>query len=187
MNESFEEAISRNPSRFSARIGKVSVLIRRSTSSLEKLKTAQRTPSDATRKASSRTQSQRIRGEGIFDALREAALTCVRVSAPGKEPHPGRLRRRESTGRAYVCRGSARSRRGCPRRAIRRSCRTTPHQDHQAMGFRREEVYIANVLNAVQTCRRGAGNRKPTAEEMRRACHGSKGKLRSSNRASWWP
>ena len=38
----------------------------------------------------------------------------------------------------------------------------------QAMGFRRDEVYIANVLKCRPDMPRGAsGNRKPTPEEMR--------------------
>lgn len=166
MNESFEEAISRTLvilRQIREGFGPYPVA---SLALLEKLKTAnERRPRAA--EGEFQKRSQESAAEDTFDALREAALTCVKC------PHLARSRTQVVFGVGnpqaelmFVgeAPGADEDAQGEP--FVGRAGQLLT-KIIQAMGFRREEVYIANVLKCRPNMPPGApGNRKPTAEEM---------------------
>ena len=138
-----------------------------SSESLEKLKT------DPTREA--RTPEPAADGasrdpthEGVFAALREAALVC------GRCPHLARSRTQVvfGVGNANAelmfvgeAPGADEDAQGEP--FVGRAGQLLT-RIFEAMGFRREDVYIANVLKCRPDMPPGiSGNRKPTPEEMK--------------------
>jgi uracil-DNA glycosylase len=166
VNESFERAISRALVALRQIREGFGPYPTASLALLEKLKTAnERRPRAA--EAELQTRSQESAAEVTFDALREAALTCVKC------PHLARSRTQVVFGvgnpRAELmfvgeAPGADEDAQGEP--FVGRAGQLLT-KIIQAMGFRREEVYIANVLKCRPNMPPGVpGNRKPTAEEM---------------------
>ncbi|HEY5704307.1 MAG TPA: uracil-DNA glycosylase [Terrimicrobiaceae bacterium] len=132
---------------------------------LEKLKTGGAIPADD---EPSPSVSPRATADRSFEALREVALVCVKC------PHLARSRTQVVFGVGNPnaelmfigeAPGADEDLQGEP--FVGRAGQLLT-KIIQAMGFRREDVYIANVLKCRPDMPSGSsGNRKPTPEEMR--------------------
>ncbi len=167
MEDSFEQAIDKTLStlrRIREGFGPHPTV---STAALEKLRTALTRVSPAAGDAAE-IPSQEFTRELAFAALREAALVCVRC------PHLARSRTQVVFGVGnpdaelmFVgeAPGAEEDAQGEP--FVGRAGQLLT-KIIEAMGFRREDVYIANVLKCRPDMPLGvSGNRKPTSEEMK--------------------
>jgi uracil-DNA glycosylase len=138
-----------------------------SSASLERLKTASSREKCPPEGAADQPPGELPR-EHVFAALREAALTCLRC------PHLARSRTQVVFGVGNLeaelmfvgeAPGADEDIRGEP--FVGRAGQLLT-KIIEAMGFRRSDVYIANVLKCRPDMPPGiSGNRKPTAEEMK--------------------